>query len=205
MIAPQYITPEEYLEIERKAACKSEYFNGHIFAMEGASPTHTYIVANVVTAINIQLRGNPCRVFPTDLRVRIPATGLYSYPDVSIAYEEQYADNQRDTLLNPRVIIEVLSPSTEAFDRGDKFAHYRTLESLTDYVLIAQDRPRIEHYARQPDNRWLYTAITEPHETITLASVGCTLLLSEVYDKITFPPLPAPVDAEAENADTQEK
>lgn len=194
MISLQYVTPEEYLAHEREAECKSEYVNGRIYAMAGASPAHNYITANVVGAFIAQLRSKPCRVFPSDLRVQVPATGLYTYPDAGVVCgEPRYSDARNDTLLNPSVLIEVLSPSSEAYDRGDKFAHYRSLESLTDYVLIAQDKLRIEHYVRQPDNRWLYTAITEPHEEIYLASIDCRLRLSDVYDKVEFPE-PPPVE-----------
>src|ERR1044072_9754283 len=126
-----YFTPEEYLEMERKADCKNEYFNGEIFAMGGASPRHVLIVTNVVSELRTQLKNRPCTVYSTDLRVRVSATGLYTYPDVIVVCgEPRFADDHRDTLLNPTLIVEVLSNSTKDYDRGDKFEQYRALESF---------------------------------------------------------------------------
>jgi Uma2 family endonuclease len=152
--ALQRLTEAEYLEIERTAEWKSEFFNGEMFAMAGATPEHVLIAGNVAAELRLQLRGRPCRVYPVDLRVKVSDTGLYTYPDVVVVCGEPRFDELRgDTLLNPTLIVEVLSSSTEAYDRGDKFAHYRRLDSLQEYVLVAQDRCRIERFLRQKEGR----------------------------------------------------
>jgi Uma2 family endonuclease len=176
------LTPEEYLAIERAAEQKSEFFNGEMFAMAGASPEHALIVTNVAGELRARLRERPCRVYSADLRVRVSETGLYAYPDVVVVCGEPQLE--QDTLLNPTLIVEVLSPSTEAYDRGEKFRHYQRLESLQEYLLIAQDRHRVEQYVRQPDGRWLYAEAHELSATLQLPSIGCDLALSEVYDKV---------------------
>ena len=179
------ITQEEYLAIERQAAYKSEYFNGEMFAMSGASPRHVLIVTNVVAELRRQLKQRPCTVYSTDLRVKVSPTGLYTYPDVIVVCTQpQFNDEQKDTLLNPTLIVEVLSESTKDYDRGEKFEHYRTLISLAEYVLIAQDKPHFEHFVRQPDNRWLLAETNRLEDTIHLPSIACNLALAEVYDKV---------------------
>jgi Uma2 family endonuclease len=181
----QHYTPEEYLVLERQAQCKSEYNAGEIFAMAGASRWHNLIVANVIGELRSQLKGRPCTTYPSDMRVKVSPTGLYTYPDVTVVCgEAQFEDNQQDTLLNPTLIVEVLSESTEAYDRGGKFAHYRKLTPLMEYVLITQTKPHIEHYVRQPDNRWLLAEADSLHDTVHLASIDCQLALVEVYDKV---------------------
>jgi Uma2 family endonuclease len=178
-------TPEEYLVPERKAGYKSEYFAGEIFAMSGASEQHNLIVANVVATLHTQFRNRPCKVYASDMRVKVSPTGLYTYPDVvALCSEPRFDDDQKDTLLNPTVIIEVLSPSTEAYDRGDKFGHYRKLACLTEYVLISQEKIHIERYVRQPDNQWLLSETSGLHDTVQLPSINCTLVLDEVYEKV---------------------
>jgi Uma2 family endonuclease len=185
---PQF-TPEQYLALERQAECKSEYFDGEIFAMAGASREHNLIVGNLIRELGTQLKRRPCELYPSDMRVRVTKTGLYTYPDaVVVCGEPQFEDEHGDTLLNPTLIVEVLSPTTEASVRGDKSAHYRRLESLQEYVLIAQDRVRMERYARQPDGQWLLLETTHLGDTVQLASIGCHLALAEVYDKVTFAP-----------------
>lgn len=180
-----YFTPEEYLEMERKADCKNEYFNGEIFAMGGASPRHVLIVTNVVSELRTQLKNRPCTVYSTDLRVRVSATGLYTYPDVIVVCgEPRFADDHRDTLLNPTLIVEVLSNSTKDYDRGDKFEQYRALESFKEYILIAQDKHHVEHFVRQSDNTWLLSETNQLEDAIELTSIGCNLKLMEAYDKI---------------------
>ena len=181
----QRYSPQEYLELERKAEYKSEYFAGEIFAMSGASERHNLIVMNVAAALHTQFRGRPCKVYASDMRVKVSPTGLYTYPDVVAVCEEvQLEDDQLDTLLNPTVLVEVLSKSTEAYDRGDKAGHYRKLSSLAEYVLISQDKHHIEHYARQPDNHWLLSEASDLKETLVLPSVNASLVLSDVYDRI---------------------
>ena len=179
------ITPEEYLAIERQAAYKSEYFNGEMFAMSGASPRHGLIVTNVVAELRRQLKQRPCTVYSTDLRVKVSPTGLYTYPDVIVVGDQpQFDDEQKDTLLNPTLLVEVFSESTKDYDRGEKFEHYRSLTSLAEYVLIAQDKPHFEHFVRQPDNRWLLAETNHLEDTIYLPSIACDLALSEIYDKV---------------------
>lgn len=179
------LTPEDYLAIERSADYKSEYLDGEIFAMGGASPQHSLIVGNVVRELGIQLKKRPCRVHPSDLRVKVSPTGLYTYPDIVVVCgEAKFDDNQKDTLLNPKVLIEVLSDSTEGYDRGKKFEHYRKLESLSEYVLIDQKQYQVECYLRQPDNRWLLTETSNPQGSIRLNSIDCELDLAEIYDKV---------------------
>jgi Uma2 family endonuclease len=179
------LTPKEYLAIERKAEYKSEYFNGEMFAMGGASERHVLIVTNVVAELRGQLRRRPCTVYSTDLRVRVSPTGLYTYPDVVVVCgQAQFADDQKDTLLNPTLIVEVLSESTKDYDRGEKFEHYRSLASLNEYVLIAQDKHHVEHFVRQSDNRWLLSETNRLEDTIHLSSIDCDLALAEVYDKV---------------------
>ena len=178
-------TPQEYLAIERNSQQKNEYFNGEIFAMGGASERHNLIVGNVFATLHTQLRGKPCKVYSSDMRVKVSRTGLYTYPDiVALCDEAQFDDEQQDTLVNPTVIIEVLSKSTEGYDRGEKFTQYRKIDSLIEYVLIAQDKQRIEPFRRQPDNQWLILPeISEPQEKLNLLSIQCTLLVADVYDK----------------------
>ena len=180
-----YLTPDEYLAIERRAAYKSEYIDGAIVAMTGASRRHNLIAFNLAREIGRQLKGRPCEGYASDMRVRVPSTRLYTYPDVVVVCgEPQFEDEHVDTLLNPTLIIEVLSESTELYDRGKKFGFYRTVESLTEYLLVAQDECRVEQYVKQPDGRWLLSDYRSPGDVVELASVGCKLALSEVYDKV---------------------
>jgi Uma2 family endonuclease len=183
----QYLTPQEYLLLERQSEWKSEYFNGEIFAMSGATEEHILIVVNIATALHNQFRGRPCKVYANDMRVKVNKTGLYTYPDViAICDKAKLEDEHLDTLLNPTVIFEVLSKSTEGYDRGVKFAHYRSIETLQEYVLVSQDRFLIEHYVRQPNNLWLLSTMDKLTDTMTLPSMQCALALNDVYDKVEF-------------------
>lgn len=189
--ARTWISPEEYLALEERAETKSEYFDGEIFAMAGAEPEHNLIANNVVIEIGTQLRGGPCRSYSSDQRVKIPATGLYTYPDVTVVCGEAVFEGTRPrTLLNPTLIVEVLSDSTETYDRGDKFAHYQTLPSLREYVLVASDRPRIERFLRQESGEWSYDECSDPAGTVALPSVAAGLTLAGVYDRVDFPERP---------------
>jgi len=184
-----YLTPAEYLAFERTQEYKSEYWAGQVLAMAGASERHNLIETNVIIALGSQLRGKSCKVYPSDMRVKVPATGLYTYPDVTVMCgKAQFEDIDRDTLLNPTVIVEILSKSTENYDRGKKFQNYRTLESLTEYVLIAQDAVHIEHYIRQPDNQWLLSEAKDLSAVVDLPTIQCTLALIDVYDKVDIEP-----------------
>jgi Uma2 family endonuclease len=183
-----YLTPEEYLAIERRNEYKSEYVDGEMVAMTGASRRHNLITVNITGQLYPQLRGRPCESYASEMRVRIPTTHAYMYPDVVIVCgEPRLEDDYLDTLLNPTVLVEVPSESTERYDRGRKFDFYRTIESLAEYVLVAQDECRVEQYAKQPDGRWLLTDHRSPEDVVELPSIQCTLKLSDVYEKVALP------------------
>ncbi|HZD05565.1 MAG TPA: Uma2 family endonuclease [Longimicrobiales bacterium] len=180
-----WISPEEYLDLERRAETKSEYLDGRIYAMAGASRAHNAIVANLVIEIGRQVKGGPCRVYPSDLRVRVSEAGMYTYPDVSVVCgEAELEDEHRDTLLNPTVLIEVLSESTERYDRGRKAEHYRRIGSLQEYVLVAQAEPHVECYRRAGEREWVLTEAVGLDESAQLTAVPCVLLLRDVYDGV---------------------
>jgi Uma2 family endonuclease len=179
------VSEEEYLARERAGDTKHEYHRGTIVAMVGASREHNLIVTGTLVSLGVQLRKRPCELYPSDMRLRIAVQGKYLYPDVTVVCgEPQFADDYVDNLLNPTVIIEVLSPSTEANDRGEKFESYRMVESLREYLLIAQDRYHIAHFVRQADSSWLMKEAAGPEAVIRLQSIGCELPLSEVYEKV---------------------
>ncbi|MGH9942960.1 MAG: Uma2 family endonuclease [Pyrinomonadaceae bacterium] len=185
------LTPEEYLAIERRAEAKSEYFAGEVFAMVGASKRHNLIAANIIRALGNQLVDRPCNVYPSDMRVKVSATGKYTYPDVVVACEEElFDDEEKDTLLNPVVILEILSASTEAYDRGKKFEQYQYVESLTEYLLITQDPYRVERYVRQSEREWRYSEYHSADDVVHLSAIGCQLALRDVYAKVAPPPSP---------------
>lgn len=179
------LTPEEYVAQERKAEFKSEYFNGEVFAMAGASQKHNLIVGNLVRELGTQLKKSRCQVYPSDMKVKVKRTGLYTYPDVTVVCgEPEFDDEFEDILLNPTLLVEVLSPSTEPYDRGKKFEHYRRITFLREYLLVAQDRCRVEHYVKQPDASWSLFEIDDMAASIKLVSVEAVLPLAEVYDKV---------------------
>lgn len=187
-IARPYLTPEEYLTLERQAEAKSGYLRGEVYAMAGASRQHVTIMTNTIVALGTRLKAGPCMVFGSDLRVKVPPTRLYTYPDVSIVCgKPQFEDRQQDTLVNPTVIFEILSRSTEGYDRGEKFENYRTLASLSDYVLVSQHRPLVEHFARQPDESWLLKSYAGLDAILPLPTIGCELPLADIYDKVEWP------------------
>jgi len=180
-----FLTPEQYLEIERKAEFKSEYYQGEMFAMAGGTRPHSRLAANLLRDLGNDLRGGRCEIYTSDMRVRVSATGLYTYPDVTVVCgEPRLLDPRNDTLLNPTFIAEILSPSTEGFDRGRKFEHYRSIESLSEYLLVAQDRVHADLYTRQPDGRWLLSEAGRLEDTLELASIGCRLSLADLYEKV---------------------
>jgi Uma2 family endonuclease len=190
------LTEDEYLEFERRAEERHQYVDGEVFAMAGESGAHADISVNVVVSLGSQLRGGPCRVRVANTKVRsgpLPRqrkrpSRLYSYPDVFVVCDEpQYLDEHQDVVLNPSVIIEILSKSTEAFDRGLKFSRYqRHNATLTDYVLVSQDTPQIEHYHREADGTWTYQCHDGLKATVKLPSIKCRLRASDVYQRVVF-------------------
>lgn len=179
------LTPEEYLAVERRSEVKHEYFAGEMFAMVGASKRHNLITANIIRVLGNQLLDRPCNVYPSDMRVKISATGKYTYPDVVVACEEEkFDDAENDTLLNPVVVIEVLSEFTEAYDRGRKFEQYQNIDSLTEYLLVAQEPFRVEQYVRQSNREWRYSDYRTAEDVVTISVIGCELALKDVYAKV---------------------
>jgi Uma2 family endonuclease len=177
---------EEYLAFERTSAARHELVNGAIVMMAGANDRHNAIVSSTHIALGSQLRKRPCISYTQDMKVLSPS-GQSAYPDiVALCGKPEFRDHKRDVLLNPTVIIEVLSPSTESFDRGEKFRHYRSILSFQEYLLISRDQMQVEHFARNADHSWQMRAYLEPGETITLASMDCTLTLEDIYEKVTF-------------------
>lgn len=187
--AKRRLTVQEYLIRERRSPSRSELVDGELFAMTGASRRHNLAVVNVAAALHAQLGSRDCEVYASDMRVRVPATNLFTYPDVTVVCgQPRFDDAELDTLLNPVLIVEVLSRTTEDYDRGTKFANYRTLESLAEYLLLAQDEPHAEHFVRQAGGAWLLTEATRIEEVIELPSIGCRLALADVYRKVLAPP-----------------
>ena len=181
------ITPEQYLEAERSAEFKSEYYGGQIYAMAGGTIPHAHIIANFTGALFQALRGGPCFVLSSDARLRISASGLYTYPDLMVVCgDAKFADDQRDTVLNPTLIVEVLSKSTEAHDRGFKFAQYRKLDSFREYALVSTAEPRVERFLRQPEGQWLLSESVGSGAVCHFSSLDCQILLTDIYDKVTF-------------------
>ncbi len=182
-----YLSPEEYLARERDAEYKSEYFDGEIFAMAGTSEPHNVIVANILGELHTQLKQRPCKVYSNDMRLKVSPTGLYTYPDVIVVCgKPRLEDDHFDVLLNPTLIVEVLSPSTEHYDRVKKFEHYRKLESFREYLLVAQDRPLVEQYVKQPDGKWLYADAYNLEDVIALTSIDCKLAFKDIYAKVEW-------------------
>jgi Uma2 family endonuclease len=185
------LTEAEYLEIERRALIKSEFLDGEMFAMSGGTSAHSLIAVNLMFALRTQLKGCPCRVYNSDMRVKVQTSGLYTYPDVSVACgQEEFADKHHDTLLNPTVIVEVLSDSREAYDRGKKFELYRQLPSLREYLLVNQHEPIVEQYIRQDSGEWLLRAVAGLESRLSLPSVSITIGMADVYTDVCFVPAP---------------
>jgi Uma2 family endonuclease len=181
------LTQEEYLEIERKAEFKSEYYNGAMFAIAGGSLPHGVIGINLGRELSLQLELEPCTVYSSDVRVRVLPSGMYTYPDLTVVCgEPQYDDDQRDTLVNPVVLFEVLSDSTRDYDRGQKFEFYRAIPSLREYIVVAQHRPDVEQWTRQDETHWLLSEYNDLSQSVHFTSIKCVLALSEVYLKVKF-------------------
>jgi Uma2 family endonuclease len=190
-------TVDQYLAFERAADERHIFLDGEVFAMAGESDPHGIITVNLVITLGSQLKRNPCSVRTKDTKVRSgigpisghTVKGMFSYPDIAvICGESEFHDAHKDVILNPTAIIEVLSPSTEAFDRGEKFMRYRAWNTtLTDYLLVSQDKPLVEHFTKLPDGSWSYRDYTGLEAVVAITSIGCTLKLADVYDRITFP------------------
>ncbi len=182
------LSPAQYLEIERASLdCKHEYYRGEMFAMGGASRQHNRATANLTGLIHAALRHSHCEVLGSDMRVKVDATGLYTYPDLTITCEKpEFEDKNLDTLLNPQVIFEVLSKSTEAYDRGKKFGHYRSLPSLKEYFLVSQDRPQIDRFFLSDGGDWRFSDASGLDASITIAAIDLVLPLREVYARVEF-------------------
>jgi Uma2 family endonuclease len=181
-----FLTAAEFLAFERGSEVRHEYVAGEAVLMTGGSWDHSLVIGNLLAELKARLRGSSCAVHASDLRVRTPA-GLYTYPDVVVVCgEPRFEDAHRDTVLNPRLLVEVLSPSTESYDRGRKFESYRGLDSLQEYLLVSQDRPRVERFLRQENGFWLYSEVVGRDEVIPLA-LGCELALAAVYEGLALP------------------
>ena len=184
--AQTYLTPEEYLAWERKADIKHEYLRGKIIAMSGTSRAHSLIVTNISGELYIQLKGGTCEVHTNDMRVRTSPETSYFYPDVVVVCDKpRFEDNTFDTLLNPIVLVEVLSPSTQVYDRGEKFKHYQQLTSLREYILVSQDEVGVERYRRQ-GTEWQPTEFRSLEDVLSLTSIDCELSLDDIYRRIEF-------------------
>jgi len=186
-VPKKLLTPQEYLARERAAEFRSEYYAGEMFAMAGASWEHNLVKDNLAREAGQQLKDGPCTVVTSDLRVKIDATGLYTYPDMVIVCDKpRFEDKVFDTLLNPRVVIEILSDSTEKYDRGIKFSHYRKLASVEAYVLVAQDRPLLERYVRT-GKKWVLTEFNDLSQVFDFEVIPVSIPLAEIYRGVEFP------------------
>jgi Uma2 family endonuclease len=183
----ELLTPAEYLEIERHSEIKHEFINGRMYALPGASRHHITIALNVASSLKTQMRGRDCRVYMADMRVNVDPSGKYVYPDVvAVCGEQHFEDSELDTLLNPSVIIEVLSDTTERYDRGDKFDYYRSIASLREYVLVAQNSMRVDHYVLK-DGQWVFSTLSAAEERLALPSIGCEISVADIYEDVEFP------------------
>lgn len=185
-MAPEKMTEQQYLEFERTSAVRHEFFDGALYAMAGASEAHNLITVNLTAALHAVVRQRPCVVYASDMRIKIESAGLYTYPDVTVACgERRFLDERRDTLLNPLLVVEVLSESTERYDRGQKFEWYRTVPSITDVLLVSQEKPFVEQYSRQGDNSWVLHE-RRAGDRVVIAPIQCEIAVDEIYFKV-FP------------------
>lgn len=189
---------EEYLELDHESEEKIEFWDGHIFTLAGASINHNRILRNTMVALSNKVSGKGCEIFPSDMRVKVPAYLPYRYPDLSALCGEAKFEKlgNQELLVNPQLIVEILSESTAEFDRGYKFTYYKSIESFTEYLLIAQDRPHVSQFVKQSDNSWLNHEFNAIDEKFHLVSLDCKLNLSELYQEVIFPEniLPFPVE-----------
>ena len=181
------LTESGYLAVERAAVFKSEFCQGEVFAMAGGTRRHSLITSNLIREFGDKLEGRPCVPYGSDLRVKVEASGLLTYPDMSVACGEQrFLDSEEDTLINPVLIVEVLSDSTEAYDRGRKFDHYQQIPSLREYLLISQSEPRLDLFIRQPGGEWLLRSFSGLRATVKIPSLKMVVSLSKVFARIQF-------------------
>src|SRR5215467_10144371 len=183
-----FYSVDEYLAMERESETRHEYIDGHVYDMAGESLQHSRICINLAREVSNQLRSRNCEALSPNMKVKTSNSGLFSYPDLTVVCgQPRFLDNQKDVLINPTAIFEVLSPSTEAYDRGEKFMRYRSfIETLADYLLVSQVRPLIDHFVRRPDGQWLYSSVAELSGSVEIASIGCRLQLREVYARVDF-------------------
>jgi len=185
-VPDEYMSPEDYFKLDETSDNKHEYYQGEIYAMTGASENHNLIAGAAYRNLGNQLDGKSCRPYFSDFRLKIEVVNFYTYPDVSVICEEtQLADGRKDTFVNPTVLIEVLSDSTAAYDHGKKAEFYRTIPSLQEYLLVAQDRPHVERYRRQ-DSDWLFSEYSALEDEVILESIGCSLSLTTIYKRVQF-------------------
>jgi Uma2 family endonuclease len=185
---PRY-TLEEYFELERKSEERFEYWDGEIFCMSGVSPEHAQLEVNFISRLNSRLTGKGCRIFPANIRLKVPSAPPYRYADVSALCGEAKFEEIGGirSLTNPTLIIEILSGSTEAYDRGEKFTHYQSIPSFHEYLLVAQHRPHITHLLKQADGSWIYKEYNDLADVVKLTSMNCELAMSEVFENVSFP------------------
>jgi Uma2 family endonuclease len=189
--APARVSELEYLERERAAEFKSEFFDGEVFAMAGGTAEHSLIALNTGAEFRHRLKRQPCVAYNADLRIKIEATGLFTYPDLSVICGPlRFVACTNDTVINPSVLVEVLSDSTEAYDRGKKFEHYRQIPTLQEYLLVSQKEPRIEQFIRQPDDRWTLNEAAGLEKTLQVPSLKIAISLSEIFANVNFVPTP---------------
>jgi len=186
-VPEQYLTIDDYIALEESSGVKHEFLDGAAFAMTGASPAHNLMTFNVASILRPQLRGKSCRIYSSDLRLKVEATGLYTYPDASVVCgPAQFADTPKNTITNPAVLIEILSPSTESYDRGKKSQHYRKIESLRAYLLIAQDSRHVELYVKEEQNRWVLAEFSQEDAVVPLDTIGCAMTVKDIYEDVEF-------------------
>ena len=192
-IEPVY-SPEEYLEFERESDVRHEYLDGQVYAMAGESLSHSRVCSNLSREVGNELKGRNCEVLSSNMKVRTTTASLFAYPDLTVVCgEPMFHDKKTDVLTNPTLIFEVLSPSTEKYDRTTKFARFRMgNETLNNYILVSQDRPLVEHFVKQPDGNWVYHSYSEVGDRFEIESVGISLELKEIYDRVKFEPLNEP-------------
>jgi Uma2 family endonuclease len=185
------VTPELYLELERKAEFRSEYINGDMFAMSGGTWNHARIVRNTMSRLDEQLAGSSCEPVSSDIRLHSAKFDYYTYPDIVVVCgETKFLDSRKDTITDATLVVEVLSPSTKGYDRGDKFVYYRSLPSFSEYLLLSQDQILAEHHVRRPDGAWLFREHTSASDVIELTSIGCRIHLETLYQRVEFEPKP---------------